>query len=114
MVNQFYLYCVDDDFGPFFIKFCSYFPYNAKLCINGHEWAERQTTKAGIATPLRDNAFAAIDDPDDVAAVQQICDDLGPDQIDALLRKWLAILPHPFTSADRATGYRYDLSILHA
>ena len=35
MVNQFYFYAVDDDFGPFFLKFCSYFPYNAKLCING-------------------------------------------------------------------------------
>ena len=26
MVNQYYFYCVDEDFGPFFIKFCSYFP----------------------------------------------------------------------------------------
>ena len=32
MVNQYYFYCVDEDFGPFFLKFCSYFPYNAKLC----------------------------------------------------------------------------------
>jgi hypothetical protein len=32
-VNYFYFYCVDEDFGPFFIKFCSYFPYGAKLCI---------------------------------------------------------------------------------
>lgn len=41
MVNQFYVYAVDRDFGPFFLKFCSYFPYNAKLCINGHEWLIR-------------------------------------------------------------------------
>jgi hypothetical protein len=33
MVNHFYFYCVDDDFGPFFLKFCSYFPYTAKLCL---------------------------------------------------------------------------------
>jgi len=33
LVNQFYFYCVDADFGPFFVKFCSYFPYNAKLCL---------------------------------------------------------------------------------
>jgi hypothetical protein len=33
LVNHFYFYCVDADFGPFFIKFCSYFPYNAKLCL---------------------------------------------------------------------------------
>jgi hypothetical protein len=34
VINKFYCYCVDGDFGPFFLKFCSYFPYNAKLCIN--------------------------------------------------------------------------------
>jgi hypothetical protein len=111
LVNHFYVYAVDADFGPFFLKFCSYFPYNAKLCINGHEWAKRQATGAGIGHTAMDNAFAAIDD---VAAVQAICDDLGPAQIDALLRKWLARLPHPFTPADRAAGYRYDISILQA
>src|ERR1019366_5784750 len=29
MVNHFYVYCMDRDFGPFFLKFCTYFPYNA-------------------------------------------------------------------------------------
>jgi hypothetical protein len=33
LVNYYYFYCVDEDFGPFFIKFCWYFPYNAKLCL---------------------------------------------------------------------------------
>ena len=42
IINQWYFYCVDEDFGPFFLKFCSYFPYNAKLCLNGHEWAETE------------------------------------------------------------------------
>ena len=46
MVNHFYFYCLDDDFGPFFLKFCTYFPYNAKLCINGNEWAKCQAEKA--------------------------------------------------------------------
>ena len=104
VVNQFYFYCVDADFGPFFLKFCSYFPYNAKLCINGHEWAKRQAAKAGIGFTALDNGFAAVDDP---AAVQAICDRLGPEQIDALLRKWLAILPHPFTR--RRPGRRLPL-----
>ena len=111
VINQFYVYAVDADFGPFFLKFSSYFPYNAKLCINGHEWAKRQAAKAGIGYTALDNGFATCEDP---AAVQQICDRLGPEQIDALLRKWLAILPHPFTEQDRAAGYRYDISILQA
>jgi hypothetical protein len=37
MVNHYYIYAVDRDFGPFFLKFCTYFPYNAKLCLNSHE-----------------------------------------------------------------------------
>ena len=49
IVNHFYVYAVDDDFGPFFIKFCSYFPYNAKICLNGNEWAKRQAAHAGIS-----------------------------------------------------------------
>ncbi len=98
-------------FRPFFLKFCSYFPYNAKLCLNGNEWAKRQAAKASIAFEALDNGFAAVDDP---VAVQAICDRLGPDQIDGLLRKWLARLPHPFSPQDRAAGYRYDLSILQA
>jgi hypothetical protein len=111
VVNQWYFYCVDDDFGPFFLKFCSYFPFNAKLCINGNHWAQRQATKAGIDFEALDNGFAAVDDP---ARLQAICDQLGPAQIDALLRKWLARLPHPYTPDNRAAGYRYDLSILQA
>jgi hypothetical protein len=111
MVNHYYFYGVDDDFGPFFLKFCSYFPYTARLCINGHEYAKRQAAKAGIAFEALDNGFAAVADP---GAVQAICDGLTEDQIDALLRKWLARLPHPFTAADRAAGYRYQLSILQA
>jgi hypothetical protein len=41
MVNQFYIYALDADFGPFFIKFGSYFPYTGRVCLNGHEYAVR-------------------------------------------------------------------------
>jgi hypothetical protein len=109
IVNQFYVYAVDADFGPFFLKFCSYFPYNAKLCINGNEWAKRQAARAGIGFTALDNGFAACEDP---RRLQRICRRLSPAKIDALLRKWLALLPHPFTRADRIAGYRYDISML--
>src|SRR5258707_9869754 len=111
MVNHWYFYAVDSDFGPFFLKFGGYFPYNAKLCLNGNEYAKRQAAKAGIAFEALDNAFAAVGDAD---AVQRICDRMGASAIDGLARKWLARLPHPFSPADRAAGYRYDISILQA
>jgi hypothetical protein len=111
IVNHFYFYGLDDDFGPFFIKFCTYFPYNAKVCINGNEWAKRQAAKAGIAFTALDNGFASCEDP---RRLQRICDRLDHTKIDRFVRKWLARLPHPFTAADRRAGYRYDLSILQA
>jgi hypothetical protein len=33
------------------------------------------------------------------------------DKIDALLRKWLRLLPHPYEARDRRAGYRYQISI---
>jgi hypothetical protein len=80
-------------------------------CINGNEWAKRQAAKAGIGFEPLDNGFAACAG---VPALQQICDSLGPAHIEALARKWLAILPNPFTPDDEAAGYSYDLSILQA
>jgi hypothetical protein len=111
MVNQYYFYCVDRDFGPFFLKFSSYFPYNAKLCINGHEYAKRQLARHGIDFEPLDNGILSCADP---KGLQQICDELSPAIIETLFRKWLRRLPHPFTRDDRAAGYRYQLSILQA
>lgn len=111
MINHFYVYGIDTDFGPFFLKFCTYFPYNAKLCINGHEYVKRQLAKEGIAFEALDNGIRSCANP---RRLQQIAERLSPAKIDALLRKWLARVPHPFTPADRAAGYRYDISILQA
>src|ERR1700691_1350815 len=111
MVNHFYFYGIDADFGPFFLKFCTYFPYNAKLCINGHEYVKRQLAKEGIAFESLDNGVLTCANP---KRLQQLCDELSAAKIDALLRKWLARLPHPFAAQDRKAGYRYDVSILQA
>jgi hypothetical protein len=111
LVNQYYFYGVDRDFGPFFLKLCSYFPYTARLCVNGHEYLKRQLTQEGVRFEALDNGLLSCTDP---ARAQAICDALGAEQIDALLRTWLARLPHPFTPDDQRAGYRYELSILQA
>jgi hypothetical protein len=111
MVNHYYFYCMDEDFGPFFLKFCSYFPYNAKLCINGHEYLKRQLAKWGAAFEALDNGIKSCADPD---LLQRLADGLTAEKIERLLRKWLRRLPHPFPARDRAAGYRYQLSILQA
>lgn len=109
MVNYLYWYCFDEDFGPFLLRVCTYFPFNTQLIVNGNHWAQRQAAKAGIGfTPL-DNAFAACDD---VAGLQTICDRFDAGHIEALLRKWQRRLPYPFAEEDETLGdYYYELSI---
>jgi hypothetical protein len=111
LVNHYYVYLVDRDFGPLFLKFCSYFPYPAKLCLNGHEWLKRQLTARGITYEPLDNGIRTCADP---ARVQRIADQLDAAKIDTLFRKWLRRLPHPFAAAHRQAGYHYRLSILQA
>jgi len=107
-VNHYYFYIQDDDFGPAFIKVCTYAPYAVKLCLNGHEWAKRQLGKRGIAFEALDNGFLSCEDPD---ALQEVCDQLGPDQIQTFFDKWQARLPWRLSPEDRQAGYQYRLSI---
>jgi hypothetical protein len=111
MVNHYYFYILDRDFGPLFIKFCSYFPYTAKVCLNGHEWLKQQLALRGIEFEALDNGILSCEAPQ---KAQRLCERLDEARIEAVFRKWLARLPHPYTAKDRQAGYRYDLSILQA
>src|SRR5438552_10607640 len=110
-VNHYYVYLLDRDFGPLFIKFCSYFPYAVKVCLNGHGWLKRELTQRGIAYEPLDNGIRSTEN---ATRVQRIANTLDAATIDAVFRKWLRRLPHPFLAAHRAAGYRYQLSILQA
>jgi len=107
-VNHYYFYIDDADFGPLFIKVCSYAPWGTKLCLNGHEWAKRQLDKRGIAYEALDNGFLSCAEPE---KLQQICDALGPEDIDRVFRKWLKRIPLPLRPEDRQAGYDWALSI---
>lgn len=111
MVNQVYFYCVDDDFGPFFLKYSTYFPYTGRLCLNGHEYLKRQLHKRGVAYEALDNGVQSCADP---ALAQRICDELSAERIEALFRKWQRRLPRPLSDDDRQAGYDHRLSILQA
>jgi hypothetical protein len=107
-VTCYYFYLWDEGFGPAFIKVCAYFPYPAKIWVNGHEWAKRQATRAGIGYRELSNGFAACDDP---AALQKICDALGPGAIEVFAQRWLHRLPMPFGRDDQRAGYWWEISM---
>ena len=107
-VGVYYFYVLDPEFGPGFIKLCTYFPYPAKVWCNGHEWAKRQAAREALAYTALANGFAACDQPQ---RLQAICDRLGPAAVQALFDRWIGVIPTPFTAADRAAGYWWELSM---
>lgn len=107
-VNSYYFYLDDKEFGPAFIKVCSYAPWGIKLCLNGHEWAKRQLVRRGIGFESLDNGFFRCDNPE---ALQAICDSLGAKDIERFFHRWLNRLPLPLDRKARAAGYSWRLSI---
>jgi hypothetical protein len=107
-VGTYYFYVLDPDFGVGFIKICTYFPYPAKVWVNGHEWAKRQAEHAGIGYTALANGFATCADPEGLAA---ICDRFGPGDVQGFFDRWITEIPTPFTAQDRAAGYWWELSM---
>src|SRR5712692_10361718 len=107
-VKVYYFYLQDADFGPAFIKIATYMPYPVKVCLNGHEWAKQQLRRAGVTFEALDNGFLSCAASEHLQAV---CQQLGPDHVQAFFDKWMARLPWPLTIADRQAGYQHRLSI---
>jgi hypothetical protein len=107
-VGCYYFYICDREFGPGFIKICTYFPYPAKVWLNGHEWAKRQARRARIGFTELANGFSSSSDPD---RLQKICDRLGPADIQAFFHRWISTIPAPLGPAEQAAGYFWELSM---
>jgi hypothetical protein len=107
-VTYYYFYIWDEDFGLFFIKVCTYFPFDVKVCFNGHEWAKQQLHKEGVSFESLSNGFLSCENPE---FLQDICRQLGAEKIQALFDRWVEQLPWPLTREQRAAGYAHQLSI---
>jgi hypothetical protein len=107
-VNHYYFYVHDREWGPAFLKIGTYLPYPVKLCLNGHEWTKQQARRVGIACASLDNGFLSCADP---GRLQQLCDQLGPADVQRFFARWAARLPWPLTPQDRAAGYQHRLSL---
>jgi hypothetical protein len=109
VVNHYYLYLLDPEWGPGFIKIAGYSPWGIRVWLNGHEWLKRQLHRRGIAFRELDNGLARCADP---AAAQALAAGLGPSEVRRFFARWMRELPQPLTAADREAGHAYALSML--
>jgi hypothetical protein len=107
-VGIYYFYILDPEFGPGFIKLCTYCPWPGKVWLNGHEWVKRQARRQGIAFTALHNGFASCEEPE---RLQALCDALGPAEVQAFFDRWIGAIPTPLQGTERAAGFWWELSM---
>ena len=76
--------------------------------LNGHEWVKQQLRKERIRFEALDNGFVSCRQPE---RLQEICDALGPDDVQRFFDRWSQRLPWPLTPNDRRAGFAHRLSL---
>jgi hypothetical protein len=107
-VWQYYFYLRDREWGRMFLRICPYFPFNARVCVNQHEWLARQLQNEGIFFRKPSNAFVQCSDP---GRLQHLADDLSPADLEGPIQGWLRELVPFYASSDpnRTSDYAYRL-----
>jgi len=85
-VWQYYFYLRDQDWGRMFLRICPYFPFNARVCVNQHEWLARQLQHESVFFRKAANAFVQCSDAD---RLQQLADGLTLSDLEVPIQCWL-------------------------
>jgi hypothetical protein len=110
VVNHYYFYLRDRDFGAAFIRICSYLPFPLRVWVNAHDWIAARLRAAGIPFRMDENCFLDVAS-EHVPQLQHWADAFGQAALEQFLARWVPRLPQPLTAAERAAGYAYHFSI---
>jgi hypothetical protein len=105
-VWQYYFYVNDAKFGRMFLRICPYFPFNARVCLNGHGWLAYCMRERGIRFRQCKNALLTCSDPD---TLQRCSDLLCAAHMEATSHYWFNTLLHYFTRREQRQGYCHRL-----
>jgi hypothetical protein len=107
-VWQYYFYLRDQDWGRLFVRICPYFPFNARVCLNQHEWLARRLQEEHVFFRKAANAFIQCSDAD---RLQQLADSLTPSDVEVPIQRWLRELVPFYASTDpnRISDFVYRL-----
>ena len=96
--THYYFYLRDPQLGPMILRVASFLPFQATYWINGHHFLEAELNQAGIPFRKKDNAFLAIDNPDDL---QQASDRFTPELLQERFDYWTFLLGPKFSKQER-------------
>src|SRR5579859_5801033 len=96
-VWQYYFYLRDQDWGRMFLRISTYFPFNARVCVNQHEWLARRLDHEGVHFGKAANAIVQCADPE---RLQRLADSLSPADLEVPVQHWLRELVPFYASSD--------------
>jgi hypothetical protein len=111
LVNHYYFYIRDENYGEGFVRFSSYPPFQTRIWLNGHGYVAGELKRRGIAFKTADNLFV---EAGDAKALQEIADGFTAQAVEKIARGWLTMLPDPLSTKEREAGYGTSLSIYQA
>jgi hypothetical protein len=91
-----------------FIKIATYFPYPAKVWVNGHEWAKRQARRGRLLLPSWPTDSPHAPNP---TGSRPSAMPLVPDDVQGFFDRWIGVIPAPLNADDRRAGHFWELSM---
>ena len=99
LVNHYYFYLRDREYGDGFVRISSYPPFSARIWLNAHGHLAAQLRRRRIDFRTLDNCVVDVADP---AALATIAQQFEVRLVEQIARRWLAWVPDPLTTAERA------------
>ncbi len=107
--KHYYLYYNDEEFGWMFIKIQTWFPYNAQIYINGHEYLAKTLDKNNIKYEMFNNSFSYIED---FTRAQELADNILNQKIsssfDGMIKQVNNLLPNIEKSVNQSYYWCID------
>ena len=116
-VNHYSFHILDRDWGHITIKVSGHPPFPARVILNGHEYMDRQSRRAGILFAREGNCFSHISDLTGFARIAEtLIDESATGPIAAVCRRWIysTCLECALDAQHRQqSGFHYEYSVYH-
>lgn len=108
LVNQYYFYIRDRQYGEGFVRISSYAPFQTRIWMNAHGYLMAQLRQRRMRFKMLDNLVVEVSN---ATVLQRIADRFDAALVERIARRWLSWVPDPLTRKEREAGYPLRFSM---
>jgi hypothetical protein len=108
LVNHYYFYLRDRQYGEGFVRISSYPPFQTRIWMNAHGYIEAQLRRRRVGYRADGNCIVEASKP---LVVQESADQFNAALVEQIARRWLDMVPSPLSVEERTCGYATHLSV---